>query len=348
MFAAAEAAGVPAIIDWRGCWYTADTVYIQAPARSEISGGSISVLADLAIAVEVNLGSVCELGLIRVSGRATSFVGNRNVGDGIGLLNLNNAVCRGFVVRFTRRNGVVTLRGGNIIGAVLGAVRASSCGAPGVLGAPSYTRVSGTVTEITREGSASSYSQRALLTHTAMAIEAGDWLVIADGEGNRTWCWVDSIDVDGTRVYPWPGALWGTGAWAVEAVVGAALRLTGGNTTQVVVSSVIGQYVGHGLQVESLYGGVCMSIMAELAGSALTVGNPNVSVQSLAVGGLHSEATVTDVVHATQSLFHGVVIAPIQDLIVDGSVVDDNVVHVRPTKGSGTPLDQPFRLRQLS
>jgi hypothetical protein len=328
MWAAVGAKSTPVVVDWRGSWHTSVPIDIQAPARSEISSGTVYAMAsaDLAYAIDIDVGTGTNFGMVRAFGETQTAIANRNVTDGIILTNCNSANFAGLEVRYTRRYGIKTGTGYNAIGARLGAVRSSFCGASGVAGAPASAKISGTISSVTREGSANSTAQRALIVTTCTGYEVGDYLLVDPG-GQSFFCRVESIDVDGTRVYPWPGTVNGAGTWNVEAIVGAGLGLFGGNTTQLTVGSLYAQYCGHALQVESLYGCVVGGLMGEVVGSTLIVGARNAACLSLTVSGFHAEVERIDVIVGGLSVTNASVTSPTTDIVG---------FHVKPTLNDGT------------
>lgn len=339
MWAVVGSKTTPVVVDWRGSWYTREPIGVQAPARSEISSGTVTALSgsSLDYLIDIDVGTSTQLGVIRANGVALTSISARNVTDGIVLTNCNSAIFAGLEARYMRRYGIKTGTGYNAIGARLGAVRASFCGASGVAGAPASAKISGTITSVTREGSANSTAQRALLVGVSgMNVQVGDYMLV-DPSGQAFFCRVESIDVDGTRVYPWPGTVNGSGTWAVEGIVGAGLGLFGGNTTQLTIDSLYAQYCGHALQCESLYGAIVKGLMGEVVGSTLTVGARNAAVQGMAVDGFHAEVERIDVIAGGLNITKSSVRSPTTDLVG---------FHVKPTLNDGTQSAYSWPIEQ--
>lgn len=336
MFQAALATGRSARIDLSGEWWTAEPVLMVAPPASDIVAGGLRVLdaASLEVALVVSLGRGCTVvGTLRVGGRVTSHLAKRNVVYGVRIALANTCTFGGFAVDHVSRYGVSNVPGANLIGAGLGRIRAASCGAPGHPGAPAHTRATTTATEIVREGSPGSPQQRALIRCGALPVHSGDYLSIGGtpAEGGHL-CEVVAAEPGGIRVYPWPGALRGAGEWRVDALIGGAVRLSGGNTAQVTLSGVVAQYCGHALHVVSLYGCNATGVLGEMVGSALTLGARSSALRGASVTGLHAEATLTDVLVGGLSVERAVVIAPAEPVVRGKSGY-----QVRPVDGSGAP-----------
>lgn len=321
-----------AVVDLRGTWWVRETVTMTGQPYLTVEAGTIRVHddADLQVAVVVDTGRDCTIrGTLRVAGQVTSHLAGRNLGDGVHLTNANGCAIDAISVEYVRRYGARTT-GGNTIGMQIGRVRCSFCGAPGTAGPP-HTRVMGTAASITREGLAGSPVQRARLVSTALPVEPGDYLRIGDLPKNGGWlAEVVSVEPDGLLVYPWPGEMQGEGPWPIEGIIGGALKLTGGNTTQVVVGSVYAQYAGHGLQIASLYGCHATAVMCEVCGSGLTLGARSSALFGATIRGLHGEVTVTDVLVGGLSIHRTVLIGSVEVL-----TEPHNAWHVRPTLTTG-------------
>ena len=118
---------------------------------------------------------------------------------------------------------------------------------------------------------------------------------------------VDVLD-GALRVFPWPAELEGPGTWPIEGIIGGGVRLAGGNTTQVSIDAITAQYCGHGLHVVSLYGCNAASLIAEVAGSALTLAARSSALRGFTLRGLHGELTLADVVAGGLSIQRAVIL----------------------------------------
>lgn len=324
-------------LDLSGHWYVGDTVVITAPARSELTAGTIELLpgADVSAVVVLDVErDVVVRGTLAVIGASDggAWLANRQADDGVHLLDANGASIERIVVDYVRRYAVRT-GGGNTIGASVGSVLATYAGTSGLPGDPPYARQSTTATSIARIGASNSFAQRAVVhTMAELEVTAGDYLLVG-GPVASGGDLVEVVSVSGTAVtvYPWPRVGVGAGDWPVEVVAGGGVRLHGGNTAALRVGSIKLQHGGHALHVTAGYGGQVGALLGEVVASTLTVGARSTSVQSLSVlGPLHSEVDLVDVLVGGTGVYGAVVVSPVQPL------APPRTYHVTPTVLSAT------------
>jgi hypothetical protein len=338
MFAAVMADGRSCSVDMSGSWVISEPVDIMAPPDSDLIAGTFTVSPDVRLetALTLSLNKCYMRGILRLSGRETSHYVHRNVVDGIDIHEANASVFDGFSCKYVTRYGVRNAKrpGSNSIGAKLGHIRGFFCGAPGHPGAPTHTRLMGQVLHIERVGKAGSFVQSAVLTlRDGVLLQPGDYVTV----GGRPFvgghlCEVLSVGEKTVTVYPWPGPLQGFGDWGLEGVVGGAVLLQGGNTAQLSISGLYAQHCGHGLHSTGLYGCQASGVMAEVCGSAVTIGAMRAATIGTNIIGLHGEATLVDILCGGLSPRRVVITGPTEPI-----TPGENSHHVKPTLESGLP-----------
>lgn len=342
MFAAIALESDPVTVDLRGEWELDQTLEIVTPSESLMLAGTFTATAEMECVLKMNLGSATQsTGMFVVTGyKKSSHYKHRLVRDGVHLHLANGCFFDGFRFKNLSRWGIVnaTEPGSNIIGCDLGKIKANFCGSPGHFGVPDHTVVSGIVHQIDRSGG-QSIVQRATLHYTEglESIEVGDHLSF-DNDDIVT---VTDVKEGEIEVWPWPSYS-GSGTWEVRGIIGGAAFIKGSNTTQVMIRGLVGQYCGHALRVEALYGCHCDALIGEVVGSALTLGGKTATTWGATVRGLHPEITVTDVLVAGTNVQRCVIISPVVDINQDG-----RGTYLRPRYHDNTLFPWTWKLKQI-